>query len=86
MRAMSPDPSMPSHIETTVRSISELHARHERHTSVVQRILSAMTRIVGSPGFLGGLTVAAVLWVAGNLVVAAMGRTPWDQPPFVCFY
>ena len=79
---MSPDPSLPSHIETTVRSISELHARHAQHTSVIQRVLSAMTRFIGSPGFLGGLTFAAVLWVAGNLIAAAMGRKPWDEPPF----
>ena len=79
---MTPDPSMPSHIEMTVRSISELHARHDQHTSAVQRVLAGVTRVMGSPMFLGGLTAAAMLWIAGNLIAAATGRTPWDAPPF----
>ena len=79
---MTPDEIMPAHLETTVRSIAELHARHAKRTTVVQRSFAATTAFVGRPLFLGLLTAAAVLWIGGNLLAAALGGHPWDVPPF----
>lgn len=79
---MTPDETMPAHIETTVRSIGELHARHDRHTTVMQRFVAATTAFVGRPLFLGLLTAAVVLWVGGNVLAVWSGRQPWDAPPF----
>ena len=77
-----PDEAMPAHIETTVRSIAELHARHDKRTTVVQHLIAATTAFVGRPLFLGLLTAAVLLWAGGNLLVAALGGHPWDAPPF----
>ena len=79
---MTSDLDLPAHIETTVRTIAELHARHKKHTSLVQQVASAVIGFVASPAALALLTVAVVAWVGANLGMAATGRTPWDTPPF----
>lgn len=79
---MDTDPILPAHLETTVRSIAELHARHDRATTVVHRAFAAITGFVGRPLFLLLLTVAMTLWIVGNLAVSAMGRQAWDAAPF----
>lgn len=46
-------------------------ARHRRHHGLRR-----------PPLFLAVLTLAILLWTIGNLAAAAMGRHPWDPPPF----
>ena len=79
----SETPILPIHIEETIRSIARLHAEHHRNATALQRIVDRLTAFVGRPRFIGLLTVAAILWVGGNLALKSLGRTPLDPPPFV---
>jgi uncharacterized membrane protein len=76
------DPALPTHIEETITTISQVHAEHHRRARPMQRSVAAATVAIGSPAFLGILTIAAAGWIALNLAVAAAGRTPPDPPPF----
>lgn len=75
-------PILPAHIEDTIRSIARLHADHRKASSPLQRGVARLVGLVGQPRFIGLLTAAVVLWVAGNLIVLALGLTPIDPPPF----
>lgn len=79
---VEPTPILPAHIESTVQAIAQLHAEHHRNATRLQRIVDLLTSIIGRPAFVGGLTVAVLLWCAGNLVAQLTGHTPWDEPPF----
>lgn len=73
---------LPAHIEGTVRSIAELHAKHHQRTTPLQRLLDRMTAAVGRPSFIALLTLAVSAWLLGNLAVLWQGGRPWDAPPF----
>jgi uncharacterized membrane protein len=75
-------PILPAHIESTVRSIAELHAQHDQRTTMLQRIVDRTTAWVGRPAFIGVLTAFVLSWVLGNLVISWSGQEPWDPPPF----
>jgi uncharacterized membrane protein len=75
-------PILPAHIESTVRSIAELHARHDQQTTLLQRTVHRTTAFVGRPSFIGVLTLFVVAWVLGNLAISWSGGEAWDPPPF----
>src|SRR5690349_20407487 len=75
-------PILPAHIESTVRSIAELHTQHDQRTTMLQRTVDRTTAWVGRPAFIGVLTAVVLGWVLGNLVISWMGHEPWDPPPF----
>jgi uncharacterized membrane protein len=74
--------SLPDHVEQTVQAIAKLHAEHDRRASALERIVDRMTRLVARPAFIGAVTVAAALWVGGNLLLGWLGRPSLDQPPW----
>jgi uncharacterized membrane protein len=75
-------PSLPSHIETTVQSIADLHLQHHREASSVQRTLNQITRFIGRPRFVGLITLVFGAWVGVNLTLHLWGHTAFDPPPF----
>lgn len=79
---MDETPILPAHIEDTVQAIAKLHADHQQEAGALQRLVERLTAEIGRPRFLALLTVAVVLWVAGNLLALRAGAEPWDAPPF----
>lgn len=55
---------------------------HHQDASPLQHRLDQVTSVIGSPGFVALLVLAIGLWIAGNLVTAALGWVPLDPPPF----
>ena len=80
--AESEPPILPPHVEETIRSGARLHAEHHYNATRLERAADRMTRLLGRPGFLGVVTVAAAGWVGLNLLVSALGYRPLDPPPF----
>jgi len=76
-------PILPAHIEDTIAAIAKLHADHRAETGTLQRVVERVTAWIGQPRFIGGLTVAIVLWVGANLFATLQGMKPWDEAPFV---
>jgi len=74
--------SLPGHIETTIRAIADMHARHQRRATPSQRAFAFTAGLVARPRFLAVVTLAIVLWTAGNLAVLRLGLPAWDPPPF----
>ncbi len=75
-------PILPAHIEETVQAIARLHAAHRARASPLQRIVERATARAGRPAFVALLTAGVVAWVALNFAMVAIGRVPFDQPPF----
>ncbi len=62
---------------------ARLRAQHYEETSLWQRAADRLTSLVSRPGFAALLTVALLLWTAGNIVATMAGAAPVDPPPFV---
>lgn len=62
--------------------MARFHATHAAEASRLQRLIERATRRAGRPAFVALLTIFVVGWIAFNLAVKALGRTPFDQPPF----
>lgn len=74
--------SLPTHIETTLRAIADLQARHQRKATPSQRAFAVMAGFMARPRFIGVLTFVLAGWIFTNLLVRRLGFTPWDPPPF----
>jgi len=77
-----PLPILPTHIAQTVRAIAELHADHQRRATPLLRALGRLTTAIARPVTLGCLTAAICAWIALNLALPHLGRSPLDVPPF----
>lgn len=72
----------PAHIEQTLAAINRLHDRHHRSASPLQRVVEAVTAMVGRAMFVGILVGVLVLWIGANLILPAYGIRPFDPAPF----
>ncbi|MEJ0069770.1 MAG: DUF1003 domain-containing protein [Pseudomonadota bacterium] len=75
-------PTVPLHIEETIRSIARLHAEHHQNATPIERAVDRMTALLGRPKFIGVLTVILVAWISSNLLAAALDYHAIDPPPF----
>ncbi len=76
------EPILPAHIEQTVRAVASLHAEHERQASHLERFAERLIRFVARPLFVALVTLAVLLWIAGNaLALDRLGRA-LDPPPY----
>ncbi len=75
-------PILPAHIEETIAAIAKLHEDHHQQTGRMQRLVDRLTAWIGRPGFLGGMTVVVMAWIAANVAVSVTGGKPWDEAPF----
>ncbi|MDR3498777.1 MAG: DUF1003 domain-containing protein [Parvibaculum sp.] len=64
------------------KATEQLRTEHRQETGGVQQIVDRITAFVGHPGFLVGLTLTIILWMAANLVAGFAGFRPMDPPPF----
>lgn len=74
--------SPPPHIEDTLQTTSEMHARHYREATADQRFIDRLTQLLGTPAIVGIITAVVVLWVGLNLLLPHFGAVPLDRPPF----
>ena len=77
-----PDSNLPSHVEETIRSIADFHARRHSEATRLQRWVERAVRLVGRPRSIGVLTVFILIWIAINLALLAIGQKGFDPPPF----
>jgi uncharacterized membrane protein len=77
-----PEPSLPPHVEETVKTIERLHAEHAARATRLQRMIDATTALVGRPGFIIGLTLVLLMWMGANLAIGWAGFHAPDPPPF----
>jgi uncharacterized membrane protein len=76
------DKTLPPHIEEAIRSIAELHTKHEQKASPLQLIFIAITSSVASTWFFAALTCVITSWVALNLLAGPLDYNSFDPPPF----
>jgi uncharacterized membrane protein len=77
-----PSASLAEHISQNVADIVELQRRESAASSAAQRRLERVSHAVARPGYVLGLLLFTLGWVAGNLLVKDLGRVPFDAPPF----
>jgi uncharacterized membrane protein len=73
---------LPDALEDTIRSVRRLHVEHHSRSTRLQRALSRLTGLVGSPLFICALAVVVCAWIAGNALNPIFGYPPPDPPPF----
>ncbi|HEX4508260.1 MAG TPA: DUF1003 domain-containing protein [Alphaproteobacteria bacterium] len=73
--------NVPEHIQQTIDSIAEVHARHQRQATRAQRFVQSAVLWLVRPRFIVLLTLIVTAWVAANLILAGSGRA-FDPPPF----
>ncbi len=73
---------LPPHIEETVQAIAKVQAAHNENASRAQKAVDRTTSVIGQPRFLAFVTAFGVGWILLNLFIKALGRTPFDPPPF----
>jgi uncharacterized membrane protein len=77
-----PPPSLPAHVDETIRSIARHRAEHHENSTPLQRAVDRATALLGRPMFLCVLTVTVAGWMGLNMLAAALGDRPIDPPPF----
>jgi len=64
------------------QATAQLRDDHEQATSPLQHAVDRLTAVLALPGFVAVLTLAIVLWGAGNILAVFIGVRPLDSPPF----
>lgn len=80
--AADPPADRPAHLDENTRALASLHAEHYDRLPTLGRALDGVTRTVARPGFVLGLVVVTVGWIALNVAMRATGYKPLDPPPF----
>src|ERR1700682_5451155 len=75
----APLPRLPAHIEETIRSIAQLHARHHQNATPLQRVVDRTTDLLGRPRSIGVLTIIAAGWIRRNLLAGALGAVDLER-------
>lgn len=74
--------ALAEHIYQNIASIVEFHQREQRKVREPQRLLEALSRVIGQPFYLLTLLSLVVGWIAVNSIAGLMGARPFDPPPF----
>jgi uncharacterized membrane protein len=78
----TPSGSLSEHISQNVADIVELQRRESAASSTAQRRLERISHAAARPGYVLGLLLFTLGWIAANLLVKDFGRVPFDPPPF----
>jgi uncharacterized membrane protein len=73
---------LPPSVSQNIGTIAEFYARNEEHLSLPQAIIEKISLFFGSPGYVAGIVVFVVCWIAANLVAPNYGWRQLDEPPF----
>jgi len=72
-------PAVPEHIQQTIDTIAEVHARHRREATRTHRFMQGVVSWVARPHVILLLTFFVAGWIAANLI---LGDRAFDPPPF----
>jgi len=75
--AETPDP-----ITQNIESIAAFYKREDEKVTGSQRIVEAVSNVVGRPIFLGCIVLFVTLWILANVFARQMGTVEFDPPPF----
>ncbi len=81
IRERTAGPILPPHIEETISAIADLHAKHHRRATPIQRVVERSVRLVGKPRFIALLTLFVIVWISLNLVLSRYNLA-FDGAPF----
>jgi uncharacterized membrane protein len=70
-------------IGQNISAVHDFYAREELKRSVSQRQAESIGAFVGQPAFPVVILLFVTVWIVVNLVLAAWGRVPFDEPPFI---
>jgi len=73
---------LPPHIDAAIRSITDLHTKHEQKAPPLQRAFGIITSSVASSWFFAALTCSIICWATFNLFAEALGCRAFDPQPF----
>lgn len=79
----APTAERPAHVQESIRTLADLHDQHYEHLPPLGRALDGLTANVARSGFVVGLVIVALGWIALNLLMKATGHPPFDPPPFI---
>jgi len=69
-------------INQNIAAVLEFYAREEQKLSGSQRTLERVSHFLGRPSFLGVIVLFAGAWLLANIALVALGRMPFDAPPY----
>ncbi|MDQ2961687.1 MAG: DUF1003 domain-containing protein [Pseudomonadota bacterium] len=69
-------------ITENIESIAAFYKREDQKLTWSQRIVEAVSRIVGRPIFVGCIVLFVTLWMLANVVARQLGMAEFDPPPF----
>ncbi len=75
-------PPLSDHINENIEGVVALQRREWQATSVSQRRLERVSRVLGRPAYLIGILVFCTVWVLFNFVSPRLGIAAFDPPPF----
>jgi len=84
-----PGQTMSTHAESdrdqvnqNIGAVLDFYAREESKLTRSQRTLDRVSHFLGQPLFLIVIVVFVTLWMLANAALTALGRSPFDPPPF----
>ena len=78
---VTPDKA-PDSITQNIESIAAFYKREDQKVTGSQRIVEAVSSIVGRPIFLACIILFVTLWILANVVARQLGIAAFDPPPF----
>lgn len=72
----------PDPITQNIESIAAFYKREDQKVTGSQRIVEAISNIVGRPIFLGCIVLFVMLWILANVVAQQLSIVQFDPPPF----
>ena len=68
--------------EEIAQTTGEIRAAHRNETTRLQRVVDRATAVLGAPGFVAGVCLAAPCWMVANLLASHFGLAAIDPLPF----
>ncbi len=69
-------------IEQNIAAVQEFYNREEQRRSTSQRFAEQISSFVGRPAFIVVISLFVMAWSCANYGLIALGRPPFDEPPF----
>ncbi len=81
MKLDSPN-ALPAHIEDAVSDIAKVHLEHRRSAGRLQRLVDAITAMLGRPVSIAIIAFLIAGWIIFNCFAESVGFRALDPPPF----
>jgi uncharacterized membrane protein len=69
-------------IEENIQAVLEFYDSESQKISASQRILERVSHNIGQPFSLALILMFVALWILTNSILHALGRSPFDPPPY----